>query len=150
MSWSKIKSAINSTIGTPSHAPLNSIIEKGFLEIKVHILGIKNSLSSGENEYTVKKSKFLSFSTVDVGGVPAVTVEKEGTYIFTLLIGNSYYSDVLLNVSDDGVTHTVGVEVGGGATIGGEFIYLSSNGKSVSVSNGVVAKIKKYIYLGGN
>lgn len=64
MFWSKIKAALNSTLGTSGFKPLDKIIEDGFGEVSKIQKDIKETadttlqnLKSGENEYVVKMSK---------------------------------------------------------------------------------------------
>lgn len=57
MSWSKIKKSINSTLGTSDFKPLDKIISEAFEFIKTKLSKLTNSLTSGENEFKVKRSK---------------------------------------------------------------------------------------------
>lgn len=62
MSWSKIKKAINSTLGTSDFKPLDKIISEAFEFIKTKLSKLTNSLTSGENEFKVKRSKECDFA----------------------------------------------------------------------------------------
>lgn len=63
MIWSKIKKAINSTLGTSGFKPLDKIITDSFSEVVRKQNQIKNNLESGKNDYEVKKSRESDFST---------------------------------------------------------------------------------------
>lgn len=63
MFWSKIKKAINSTLGTSGFKPLDKIITDSFSEVVEKQNQIKNNLENGENAYEVKKSRESDFST---------------------------------------------------------------------------------------
>lgn len=57
MSWSKIKKAINSSLGTSNFKPLDKIIIEAFNYIKNKLSNLTSSLLSGENEFIVKRAK---------------------------------------------------------------------------------------------
>lgn len=63
MIWSKIKKAINSTIGTSEFKPLDKIVIDSFSKVIQSLNEIKNKLTSGKNEYIVSKSKISEFAT---------------------------------------------------------------------------------------
>lgn len=63
MIWSKIKRAINSTIGTSEFKPLDKIVIDSFSKVIQSLNEIKNKLTSGKNEYIVSKSKISEFAT---------------------------------------------------------------------------------------
>lgn len=57
MIWSKIKKAINSTLGTSGFKPLDKIITDSFSEIVKKQNEMKNALETGENNYIVEFAK---------------------------------------------------------------------------------------------
>lgn len=63
MIWSKIKKAINSTIGTSGFKPLDKIITDSFSEVVRKQNQIKNNLENGENDYEVERARFSDFAT---------------------------------------------------------------------------------------
>lgn len=92
MIWSKIKKAINSTLGTSGFKPLDKIITDSFSEVVEKQNQIKNNLENGENDYEVERARFSDFATnvllpndelnsevVDLG-----TNMKYGVYVVTL------------------------------------------------------------------
>lgn len=63
MSWSKIKHAINSTLGTKNFKPLNEIVSEAFETIIGVQNSLKNALTTGNNNFYVSRAK-----NVDVDG----------------------------------------------------------------------------------
>lgn len=65
MIWSKIKKAINSTLGTSGFKPLDKIITDSFGEVVEKQNKLKGSLESGDNDFIVKFAK--SSANIEVG-----------------------------------------------------------------------------------
>lgn len=65
MAWSKIKKAINSTLGTSGFKPLDKIITDSFGEVVEKQNKLKGSLESGDNDFIVKFAK--SSANIEVG-----------------------------------------------------------------------------------
>lgn len=65
MIWSKIKKAINSTLGTSGFKPLDKIITDSFGEVVEKQNELKGSLESGDNDFIVKFAK--SSANIEVG-----------------------------------------------------------------------------------
>lgn len=65
MIWSKIKKAINSTLGTSGFKPLDKIITDSFGEVVGKQNAMKTALESGENNFIVEFAK--SSSNIEVG-----------------------------------------------------------------------------------
>lgn len=64
MSWSKIKKALNNSLGTDNFEPLDVILNNGFKEVKALQREIKQTadgtlekLTNGENDYITAKAK---------------------------------------------------------------------------------------------
>lgn len=82
MIWSKIKKAINSTLGTSGFKPLDKIITDSFSEVVSKQNELKDDLTSGENEYIVSKSKVSDFAT-------------------TVLLPNEQKDDSIIDLGED-------------------------------------------------
>lgn len=78
MSWSKIKNAINSTIGTENFKPLDEIVGDAFNTIVSEQNSIKQKLSTGENDFYVYRAK-----NVDISGFLGVLEEYNAGKIAT-------------------------------------------------------------------
>ena len=78
MSWSKIKNAINSTIGTEDFKPLDKLVGDAFDTIVSEQNSIKQKLSTGENDFYVDRAK-----NVDIGGFLGVLEEYNAGKIAT-------------------------------------------------------------------
>lgn len=57
MSWSKIKKAINSTLGTDDFKPIDVMLKEAFADIKTRFSNLTTSLTIGENQFIVEKSR---------------------------------------------------------------------------------------------
>ena len=65
MIWSKIKKAINSTLGTSGFKPLDKIITDSFGEVVGKQNELKGALESGDNNFIVEFAK--SSANIEVG-----------------------------------------------------------------------------------
>lgn len=65
MIWSKIKKAINSTLGTSGFKPLDKIITDSFGEVVGKQNAMKTALESGDNNFIVEFAK--SSANIEVG-----------------------------------------------------------------------------------
>lgn len=65
MIWSKIKKAINSTLGTSGFKPLDKIITDSFGEVVEKQNELKGALESGDNDFIVEFAK--SSANIEVG-----------------------------------------------------------------------------------
>jgi hypothetical protein len=137
MSWSKIKKSINSTLGTSDFKPLDKIILEAFEFIKTKLSKLTNSLTSGENEFKVKRSKEcdladkasqtaipnISVSFITDGTDISIPCEKAGIYAITWAHFDSanskdqkvlgFYETVFYYVSDAIIKRRIPEESGG-------------------------------------
>lgn len=84
MVWSKIKKAINSTLGTSGFKPLDKIVEDSFSEVVARQNEIKNALESGENDFIVSFAK--SSANIEIGtyyGTDTYGVNNRNSLTFT-------------------------------------------------------------------
>lgn len=73
MVWSKIKKAINSTLGTKDFKPLDKIVEDSFLEVVEKQNEMKNALETGDNNFIASFVK--NGANIEIG-----VYEGTGTY----------------------------------------------------------------------
>lgn len=73
MVWSKIKKAINSTLGTSGFKPLDKIVEDSFLEVVEKQNEMKNALETGDNNFIASFVK--NGANIEIG-----VYEGTGTY----------------------------------------------------------------------
>lgn len=94
MSWSAIKKAINSTLGTKDFEPLDKLINKWFDKA----LEIKTKLESGNNEYVVEDARnayainYMSNKSVSNN---RIQVSEYGIYLVQGIVSGALCSFVL-------------------------------------------------------
>ena len=86
MVWSKIKKAINSTLGTSGFKPLDKIVEDSFSEVVARQNEFKDALETGNNNFIVNfANKSANIETGAYTGTGTVGKDNKNrlTFIFT-------------------------------------------------------------------